>query len=182
VLVFWLFVIGIPVVVLAVLGYAALTVEKGPTRHRPPTAAEKAGRAIRRHLHRPHRKPLSRRQQARKDAARAEWAARRKRVRGLLRRPERSPGGAAAPASLVTGALPEKTGKDAPATDPGGFPVQEEPGEDWATDLRAKLAKDEEDDPDKHLRRNWEERTGVWERQMLDKMLADGQMPPADKT
>lgn len=184
--VLWLYGAGIVAVVGLVYLYAYLTMERTGPAHssRRRTPIERARGMIPR---RPGRKPLSRRQQARRQARRDEWAARMSRLRGLLRRRPRPPKPISAPAPLVTSEPPAGKEKDVPAapeaTDPGGFPLLEEPGEDWAATLRLQLRKDEdlERDPDRHLQRSWPEgdSTGTFQREMLARMIKDGQMPPA---
>jgi len=181
--VFYLFVALVVAVVLGVLLYAALTVERMPGHgSRPLTAIEKLRRFIK---HQPPGQPLSRRRQALKDARRAEWSARLTRVKGLLRRAERPQ--KHAPAQLVQGAAPEEPAEPEPAE----APAEDEPldltesptDEDWAATLRLQVAAEAQPGPNDHLARPWgrDDTTGSWSREMVQKMIEDGQMPPAEE-
>jgi len=178
VLLFWLFIGGVVAVVLAVLLYAALTVERDPAHsHRPPTAVEKFWRGVRRLV--PCR-AASERQRARRESRRRAWAARRTRALGMLGhrpRPQETS------SALVT-AAPEPADELAePPEDP-----------DWAARLRDQIRTEPEPaeaapdpDPNAHLRRYWPEQTGEWRADMMTRMRDARQLPPdqaepADRT
>lgn len=167
--VLWLYFGGVIAVIGGVLVYYKLTPERERPAHsqRALTAPERAGRSLRRRV---QRKPPGKRQQARRDARRAEWAARVKRARALLRAPQ----------------APQEAPAKPPAPKPAlvkGKPEDEdwsEPPAEWAEQMRHEIAEEDAADPDAHLRRVWSEgkETGAWSKEMLARMLRDGQAPP----
>jgi hypothetical protein len=181
--VFWAFVVLVVAVVLGVVLYAALTVERMPGHgSRPLTAIEKLRRFIK---HQPPGQPLSRRRQALKDARRAEWSARLTRVKGLLRRPERPVEDVQLP-PLVADATPEEPEEPA-EPEPAATPEDEQidltespTDEDWAATLRQQVKDEAVPGPNDHLARTWPDRTGEWPAGMIARMTEDGQMPPPD--
>jgi hypothetical protein len=181
VLVFWLFVVGVVMVFAVIVLWALLTVEVTPAHsRRPPTATEKARRAIRGMV---RRQPAGKRELARRDARRGEWSARLTRLRGLLRSPGRPVEDVQLP-PLVADVTPEEPSEPEPAPAAGDEQIDltESPtDEDWAATLRMQVAAEAKPGPNDHLRRNWpDDGTGTWKRGMIEQMTADGQMPPPD--
>jgi hypothetical protein len=185
-LIFKLYCAGVLLVVLGVVAYYLLTRgSTGPAHSsRRLTVLERARGLVR-------RKPRSRRQQARRDAKRAEWGARLTRARGLLTglprprdtapvpliadEPAPVPDAIPAPApDPVPAVVPAEPAGDTPAAD-----LTESPSdENWAAELAQQVRDEARPGPNDHLRRVWEHQTDVWKQEELAKMLAAGQMPP----